>query len=183
MTLHTRTRHLPLAALLVSATAALACSPAVHAAPLDGRLDLAASRYTETPDGALLLSTDSVRLAHQPALVASHCLQVETASGRAAASRTSLVNTCDHALEVSYCIESDEAGALRCSAIGRRGFASVAIAARGRSEITVPAPVGAEVQWVACKSGPDHYSTLTDDGTRGECLVADGPTAIADSTR
>lgn len=183
MTLHTRTRHLPLAALLVTAAAALACSPASLAAPLDSRLDLAASRYTETPDGALLLSAESVRLAHQPALVASHCVRVDTASGRAAGSRTSLVNTCDQALEVSYCIASDEAGALRCSAIGRRGFASVTIAAHGRSEITAPAPIGADVQWVACKAGVDHYSTLTDDGTRGECLVAAGPTAIAGASR
>jgi len=168
------------AAVLLVATATLAALPAARA---DGRLDLAASRYTETADGALLLGDAPVRLAHQPGLVASHCIRVETPGGRQAGGRSSLVNGCDHAVDVSYCIDADEARTLRCDAVGRRGFASVAIAARGRLPVAAPTPAGAELQWVACRAGDDHYSTLTDDGRRGECLVAEGPTAIARSGR
>lgn len=175
MTLVNRALRTPLA-LLLATTATLAGMASAHAGT---RLDLAASRYTETADGALLLNAEPVRLSHQPALVASDCIAVEAASGRASGGRTMLVNRCAHAVEVSYCLVADEVRSLRCEDIGRRGFASVAIAAHGRVPVATATPIGADLQWVACQAGDHRYSTLIDNGTRGECLVAEGPTALA----
>lgn len=82
-------------------------------------------------------------------------------------------------MRLSYCIAADGQGAMRCDRIGRRGFDSVALAAGQRLTIAAAVPVDADIHWVACRAGHDHYSTLIDGGQRGECLIAEGPTAIA----
>lgn len=174
-----RTLRLPLALILGSA-AGLASAAAADSAT---RLDLAASAYTETADGALLLNAEPVRLVHRPELVASNCVKVETGFGGYSSARTSLANTCGTAITVSYCIASDEPGAQRCDDIGRREFQSATLAAGGRLALAASTPVGTDVRWVACEAGDDRYSTLTDNGSRGECLVADGPTAVAERAR
>lgn len=161
---------------LLLAAAALAALPAAHA---DAPLNLAASTYTETPDGALLLNAEPVRLSHAPALVASQCVRIETGGVTRARDRRQFVNDCGHAVTVSYCIAADGAGARRCDDIGHRGFDSVAIPAGGRIAIAAALPIDAEINWVGCRAADNHYSTLIDNGLRGECLVAEGPTAIA----
>lgn len=171
-----RTLRLPLALIFAGAAG-------IAAADTASRLDLAASSYTETPDGALLLNAEAVRLAHDPALVASDCVKVDTGLGLRNSTRTTLANTCATAITVSYCVASEDGGSQRCDDIGRRGFESVTIAAGGRAAVAASTPVGADLHWVACKAGDASYSTLTDNGSRGECLAATGPTAIAERAR
>ncbi|MBA4286191.1 MAG: hypothetical protein C0434_11740 [Xanthomonadaceae bacterium] len=167
----------PSLSLLLAASIAAAL-PAAHA---DAALNLATSSYTETADGALLLNAEPVRLSHVPTLVASDCIKVESGGLARQRDRTQLVNTCAHAVKLSYCIASDGNGngAMRCDRIGRRGFEAATIAAGKRLTVATTVPVDADIRWVACRAGEHHYSTLIDDGTRGECLVAEGPTAIA----
>ena len=160
-------------------TLLLAASATVTAAHADAPLNLATSAYTETADGALLLNAEPVRLSHAPSIVASNCIRVESGSVTRQRDRTHLVNGCAHAVKLSYCIAADSTGAMRCDRIGRRGFESVAIAAGDRITIAATVPVDADINWVACRSANNHYSTLIEDGSRGECLVAEGPTAIA----
>lgn len=165
----------PSLSLLLAASIAAA----VPAADADAVLNLASSAYTETDDGALLLSVEPVRLSHAPALVASDCIKVESSGLARQRERTQLLNTCAHAVRLSYCIASDGNPAMRCDRIGRRGFEAVTIAAGKRLTVATTVPIDADIRWVACRAGDQHYSTLIDDGTRGECLVAEGPTAIA----
>jgi len=164
--------------LLIAAAAAatLALAPAAHA---DEGLRLAAGSYTETADGALLLNAEPVRLSHAPALVASSCITVESNHRLRSSSRTQLVNSCTHAVKLSYCIAADDRSAHACSDVGRRGFDSTTIAAGQRLTLANNVPVDADVRWVACQAADNHYSTLIDDGARGECLVGEGPTALA----
>ena len=166
----------PLRLLLLAAVTTIAAMPAAQA---DGPLNLAASSYTETADGALLLNAEPVRLSHAPSIVASDCVRVESGHVTRQRDRTQLVNGCAHAVTVSYCIDADSSGAMRCDRIGRRGFESVAIVAGGRLTVPATVPVDADILWVACRAAEHHYSTLINDGRRGECLIAEGPTAIA----
>lgn len=165
----------PSLSLLLAASIAAAL-PAAHA---DAALNLAASSYTETADGALLLNAEPVRLSHAPALVANDCIKVESSGAIRQRDRTQLVNACAHAVKLSYCIDSDGKGVRHCEHIGRRDFEAVTLAAGKRLTVATTVPVDADIRWVACRAGDQHYSTLIDDGTRGECLIAEGTTAIA----
>lgn len=163
-------------AVLVATTAGLASLPAAEAADT---LRLAAGGYTESADGTLLLNAEPIRLSHAPERVASACVSVDSRVGLRGQHRTMLVNTCGHPITLSYCIVADGHGAARCSDVGDRGFAAIELAAGASAAVAASAPIGAELNWVACKSGSDGLSTLIANGTRGECLVSDGPTAIA----
>lgn len=162
-------------ALLITATACLAAIPAAQA---DATL-LAASNYTETADGSLLLKSEPVRLSHDDSAVASNCISVRGNGGMRQRDMAMLVNHCAYAVKVSYCIDAEQSTAKRCDAIGRRGFESVEIAAGSRLALNGFAPVDADISWVACKASDSTYSTLINKGTRGECLVEQGPTTIA----
>ncbi len=157
---------------------AVACFAAVPVAQADATL-LARSNYTETADGSLLLKTAPVRLSHEAAAVASDCISVTSGASLHQRDTAMLVNRCNYAVKLSYCIDAEDGGARRCEAIGRRGFESVQIAAGSRLALNHGAPVDAEINWVACKAGDSTYSTLINNGTRGECLVEQGPTTIA----
>jgi len=162
--------------LSIAATASLATIPTVQAADLQR---LAAGDYTESADGKLLLNAEPIRLSHAPERVASACVTVDSRVGLRGQHHTKLVNTCDYSVKVSYCIATEGQGAARCNTVGHRGFKALEIAAGGHATVTESAPIGAELNWVACKVDRDSVSTLIDNGTRGECLVSEGPTAIA----
>lgn len=166
-------------ALLITASACLAAIPVAQA---DARSDmtlLATSNYTETADGSLLLKSEPVRLSHDASAVASNCISLRGNADMRQPDVTALVNHCAYAVKVSYCIDAEQGAAKRCDAIGRRGFESVEIAADSHYTLNGVAPVDADISWVACKASDSTFSTLINKGTRGECLVEQGPTTIA----
>lgn len=183
MQLNSLSRYRSLTVLFAASLVAAAALPVAQAAESKVRLDLASSSYTETADGALVLNAEPVRLAHAPTIVASNCIRLESGKLTRQRDRARFVNDCAEPVTLSYCIAADDVGAMRCDQIGRRGFESIEIAARGRATIAASLPVDADVRWVACQSADNHHSTLIDNGTRGECLVSAGPTAVAASDR
>lgn len=174
MTARTRSLLRPLN-LLLTAAAALAAMPAAHA----DNIQLASSDYSETSEGALVLRHEPRRLTHQASEVASDCISLKADASLHQRSNAMLVNHCAHAVKVSYCIDAEDGGARRCAAIGHRGFDAVAIAAGAQLALSGAMPVDAGINWVACKAGEATYSTLINNGTRGECLVEQLPSTLA----
>lgn len=176
--MNARTRSLlrPLNLLLVAAIAAM---PAVHAGSPADNIQLASADYRETSEGALVLRHEPRRLSHQASEVASDCVSLKADTSLHQRGSAMLINHCAHAVTVSYCVDAEDGGARRCAAIGHRGFEAVAIAAGAQLALSGAMPVDAGINWVACKAGEATYSTLINNGTRGECLVEQLPATLA----
>lgn len=137
----------------------------------------------ELPDGSLVPREDlhgvvvHARYTHQAKLVASNCLSLES---RRVGIRTivpQLVNTCAYATSFSYCIDGADADTSTCDTVGHRKAESYRVEPRARFAIRDDEAVtDAYVDWVACRAdaNTNAISTLIADGTRGECLGADG---------
>ena len=125
------------------------------------------ARLTELADGTLVgyrtnpAAVKQVRYAHQPSLVAV------AANGNMPA----LINGCAYPVAVSYCSDGSQTSAGACAAVGHRKMESHRIEPGAALRIENLASSAEEMYWVACRnSDAGVISTLTRNGTRGECL-------------
>lgn len=135
------------------------------------------ARLTELADGTLVgyrtnpAAVKQVRYAHQPSLVASDCLSLGTRRVAANGNMPALINGCSFPVAVSYCSDGSRTSAGACAAVGHRKMESHRIEPGAALRIENLASSAEEMYWVACRnSDAGVISTLTRNGTRGECL-------------
>lgn len=141
---------------------------------------------SELQDGSLIAYPPGsgvvagTRYIRQPGIKARNCVALGTQRLRSDEIAPALVNHCDHAVTVSYCIDAQEAGARACQAI-RNPTAEVHVIppkASLRIETTSTTLIDYPVNFVACRSAAGVLSTLT-GGAHGECLMQDTSLAHA----
>ncbi|GAC1631322.1 MAG: hypothetical protein NVS9B10_24640 [Nevskia sp.] len=139
----------------------------------------------QAEDGSLVALRPSAR-AQEPvryvadcSQVSSRCLVLKTEPRRFAGSRSRLVNTCSYAVSVSYCLDSANAEAPLCSAVGARKAEAARIEAGAALVLEGAVLPEVGINWLACRGEPDVVSMLTDGGSRGECLVERGASRLA----
>lgn len=144
------------------------------------------AQMTEQTDGTLVpqplngVSIVAVRYAHHPKLVASNCLTLEERRRAGHDFAHELVNHCDHAVALAYCVDDAQAGKRACEAMGHRKIATQRIDAGAGLTLGREAIPNSDLNWVACRSEALAVS-LTHEGTRGECLGEVPTVAEADS--
>lgn len=136
-----------------------------------------AARLTEMADGTLLVYradtviVTPVRYAHQPDLVASNCLNLESRWVSAASRMPALVNRCSYPVTVSYCSDGSHGSNGACAAVGHRKLEAHRIEPGVAMRLDQISATAEEVFWVACRSTrAGVMSTLIENGTLGECL-------------
>ena len=138
----------------------------------------------ELEDGALVVARANgetpalVRYLQTPGLAASRCLKIQGIHQSPNEMAPHLVNGCDYAVVVAYCIDSPNGEtADRCELIDRRIVVGQKLPPGGALSVVagaVDSHVDGRVAWVACRAGSGVVSSLTRNGTRGACLKADG---------
>lgn len=145
------------------------------------------TQMTEQKDGTLVpqplngVSIVAVRYAHHPKLVASNCLTLEQRQRPGRDFEHELVNHCTHAVALAYCVDDMQAGKRACEAMGHRKIATQRIDAGAGLRLGREAIPNSDLNWVACRSEAKAVS-LTNEGTRGECLGEVPQVAAVDPT-
>lgn len=131
----------------------------------------------EQSDGSLIVlhptakQLRAVPLRHQDDAVASHCITLER-RGSLTHQRTSVLrNRCAHTVAVSYCIEEVSGSTRACEGLGKRDLQTAQVAAGEALTLAHQAAADKQVNWVACRVDADAVSSLTERGSRGECLT------------
>jgi len=141
----------------------------------------------EQSDGTLIAFQPTVKqlravtLRHQDDAVASDCITLERRGGPTQQRASVLRNRCADTVAVSYCIEEMSGSARACENLGKRDLQTAQVAAGETLALAHQAAAEKQVNWVACRVDADVVSSLTERGTRGECLTPVTEPLVADA--
>ena len=161
-------------------TAGVVAFGLVGAAWSDPRQVVDGATLTELANGTLVAyrtnpaAATQVHYAHQAGLVASDCLSLDTRRLAANATMPVLTNRCAYPVAVSYCFDGSPDRESACDAVGHRKMESRRIDPGAVLPLKREAAAADQVIWVACRNlDGSVFSSLIQDGTRGECLGAE----------
>lgn len=143
----------------------------------------------EQPDGSLIALQQTAKqlravpLRHQDDAVASDCITLERRGGPTNQRTSVLRNRCAHTVAVSYCIEELSGSARACESLGKRDLQTAQVAAGETLALAHQAAADKQVNWIACRVDADAVSSLTERGSRGECLTPVNEPLVADADK